>query len=679
MPALMPREDATTPTTEDILPTGVTTIDGQPSATSTSSPHDPLLAIMPKFIYSMPAQIVVDGINLSLVSILAIQLVFTAQYHFPLSRKNYLLQLVSVLMLLITVAVHLHIVLSKLSQQSHVWPYMFSYIGVQIPPQDGSWTLVQEGFYLLMRAMSTSLVHLTHIQFLTLLFPSALEARLILWMLGPLALVASGMEFTALSSENDVKTSDLGDAIRNICNSALFLLYTSALLIWGVLVNRGRAWRTDGGTAAFGGGAVGLAIINTSISFVEIAYDRLWWLPDICWTLTIWQSWLGFWWWVGSGMGIGEVEDRAERQERRRKREAKLERKRIREERNRHKTLLGSSGASAAVAAASNSLSGNSDAFFSKMRRLKVVLIGEGRMETSSLNRRSKSSRTTDVDVGQPGEERIELDRLNEGQDAERMNHLTSIAVDNGELEGNHEEGRTVAASSSDTQPTTSGAATSTTGWFNSMTGFFAEHQPGFVRTRMRRLRMAHEAAAQKAATEQSVLRDQVLNRQSASQAPGLRTMMSGNRASQPVPTNDLIFGSNNNNNNDDDKDGQDNSTTLMHSLTTDSSSTSEHLLSVSALGKERQSSTTSNPSFQSDSILRNPVTVAPLTGAGGAHQENEWVDDEADQLAEASIREEIPTTVNDEGDSLSAREMSSWSWRGGLRTLRRRDHTKYD
>lgn len=313
------------------LPTGVSRLDGQPTPTSSSQPHDPLLAIMPDFAFSMPAQIVANGINIALVTVLAIHLLFTAQYHYPLSSRNYVLQAVSTFMLLISLSVQLDIVLKKLNHQSHTWPYMFAYIGVQTPPQDGSWSTVQEAFFLLMRACTTALAHvsvayfaswradeagnrahwllshsfvlqLTHIQFLTLLFPSALEARLILWMLGPLALAASGMEFTALSSSDDVKTSDLGDAIRNICNSTLTLLYTSALLIWGLLVNRRRAWRTDGGTAAFGGGSVGLAIINTAISFVEIAFDRVWWLPDMCWTLTIWQSWLGFWWWVGSGM-----------------------------------------------------------------------------------------------------------------------------------------------------------------------------------------------------------------------------------------------------------------------------------------------------------------------------------------------------------------------------------------
>jgi hypothetical protein len=36
---------------------------------------------------------------------------------------------------------------------------MFAYIGVQIPPQDGSWTTVQEAFFLLMRACTTALAH----------------------------------------------------------------------------------------------------------------------------------------------------------------------------------------------------------------------------------------------------------------------------------------------------------------------------------------------------------------------------------------------------------------------------------------------------------------------------------------------------------------------------------------
>ncbi|PWN43896.1 hypothetical protein IE81DRAFT_329096 [Ceraceosorus guamensis] len=510
------------------LPTGVSRMEGQPTPTSPGQPHDPLLAIMPDFAFSMPAQIVANGINLALVTILGIHLLFTAQYHYPLSSRNYLLQAVSTAMLLISLSVQLNIVLRKLHHQSHTWPYMFAYIGVQIPPQDGTWTTVQEAFFLLMRACTTALAHLTHIQFLTLLFPSALEARLILWMLGPLALAASGMEFTALSSSDDVKTSDLGDAIRNICNSTLTLLYTSALLIWGLLVNRRRAWRTDGGTAAFGGGSVGLAIINTAISFVEIAFDRVWWLPDMCWTLTIWQSWLGFWWWVGSGMGIGEVEDRVERQERLRKREERIKRKRDREERHRRKAEAAAATAAANGTEAGSGADGDT-ALMGHVRRFKDKMVGE----TNARLRRPHHGSSSE-----PNEE-IELEGVsgNEARNAAERRHSPEADLRGVEV---HDEARngppgtvvgsnnpaddalTTAGSSSDTHPT----STSAPGWFQPLGQALISYTPSWITRRYNRLRRAHEVAARRAATEQSVLRDQMLHASRSTNGPGLRHMM---------------------------------------------------------------------------------------------------------------------------------------------------------
>lgn len=603
---------------------GATTVDSQPTpTTSTSSNHDPLLAIMPKFVFSMPAQVIVDGINLSLVAVLSVQLLFTAQYHFPFSRKNYCLQLASVTMLMINVAVHLNSLLDRLHRQSHQWPYMFAYIGVQIPPQDGTWSVAQQALYLLMRAISIALVHLTHIQFLTLLFPSALEARLILWMLGPLALVASGMEFTALASENDYKTSDLGDSIRNICNSALFMLYTSALLIWGVFVNRRRAWRTDGGTAAFGGGAVGLAIITTTISFIEIAYDRLWWLPDLCWTLTIWQSWLGFWWWVGSGMGIGEVEDRVERQDRKVRKEEKLRRRQERENRHRQKALLSVGGAGAAVAAASGTLSEHSDAMLGGMRRLKDRLRGDPKDGQSVLSRRNRRR----VQEG----EAIEMDQL-DGREEEIG--LTSVAVE-GEVARQGDEAHDTAASSSDTQPTTSGAATSTHGWMQSMSDYLSAHQPKFIERRIRRLRQAHVAAAEKAATEQSARREQVLNRNSTPQAPGLRTMINNRTPAIATPNLDNT-----------------NTDTIDSSL---ESMSSERHIAIPLSPREQLSS--------SESIgVQRTLSLA-------AQHDDDWVDDETEARA-GSDQEDVDTP---------SRGTPSWSWRGGLQSLRMRDSTRYD
>jgi hypothetical protein len=81
-----------------------------------------------------------------------------------------------------------------------------------------------------------------------------------------------------------------------------------ALVIWGFFVNRRRAWRTDGGTAAFGFGAMVLAAISTSGNFVAVAEDGIDWLQHLLFAAILWQTWLGWWWWVGSGMGIGEVE-----------------------------------------------------------------------------------------------------------------------------------------------------------------------------------------------------------------------------------------------------------------------------------------------------------------------------------------------------------------------------------
>ena len=149
-----------------------------------------------------------------------------------------------------------------------------------------------------------------YIQFLMLIFPSKLERSLIFWMLGPMALVQAGMFFADFARFNDFKTIDLADALVNICDASLALLYTSGLLIWGGFVNWRRAWRTDGSTAAFGISVLVVAVCKTVVSFVHIAYDRAYWIRLLSATFTNWQCWLGFWWWVSAGMGIGEYEDR---------------------------------------------------------------------------------------------------------------------------------------------------------------------------------------------------------------------------------------------------------------------------------------------------------------------------------------------------------------------------------
>lgn len=177
-------------------------------------------------------------------------------------------------------------------------------------------------------------IQITHIQFLTLLFPSGLERRLIFTLLGPLAIVASVMQLLPLRDPENKQLVDISTAVQNVCNATLSLLFTGALFIWGLLVNRTQAWRTDGGTAAFGAGALMLALASTAITFVYIpSKDQYAWMPGLMWAVILWQSFLGWWWWVGSGMGVGEVEELLRREEkRRRRRRLKLAKRKERKE-----------------------------------------------------------------------------------------------------------------------------------------------------------------------------------------------------------------------------------------------------------------------------------------------------------------------------------------------------------
>ncbi|CAE6435639.1 unnamed protein product [Rhizoctonia solani] len=298
------------------------------SSTSNSSlptfPNDPYLQYQPSFAYSLPIQILITGIVFTLVLVLFIHLLFTVQYHWPLARLNYILQLCGVVTLLIWLSATLIVVLKHAHERSKGWPYMLDYVAVDIP--SSQWTDTQEAWWLVMESTTSGLVHITHIQFLTLLYPSGIEARLIFLLLGPLAIASSGMVFTSMNSAAEVR--DLGDAVRNVCNSALSLLFTAALLAWGFVIHRTPAWRTDGGTAAFGIGAIILAVLSTVSNFLQIFLNRrIHWLLSLTWAIVLWQSFLGWWWWVGSGEGINEVEDMLERERRRRRKRAKKRKK----------------------------------------------------------------------------------------------------------------------------------------------------------------------------------------------------------------------------------------------------------------------------------------------------------------------------------------------------------------
>jgi hypothetical protein len=104
---------------------------------------------------------------LTLVAVLFIHLIFTAQYHWPLAPVNYVLQISGVSTLLISLVATLHVVLSATQRESAKWPYMLSYIAVNVPPLEDAippdnvhdrWSVAEKATWLVMNASTSGLI-----------------------------------------------------------------------------------------------------------------------------------------------------------------------------------------------------------------------------------------------------------------------------------------------------------------------------------------------------------------------------------------------------------------------------------------------------------------------------------------------------------------------------------------
>ena len=303
---------------------------------------NPYLDYRPVFARSLPVQILLTGITATLVTILLVQLIFSAPSHLRIARTNFVLQVSAALSLLAWEISSLILILNASAEQSQRWPFMLDYIAIDFPPlidpqKRGRWSTAGLVSWLSLNAMVSVLTQvchslsvltiietdlfskLTHIQFLALMYPSRIEGQFIFFLLGPLAVVAALAQFAPLHP--NLRFVDTANAVRNVCNATLTILFAIFLAIWGFIVNRKDAWRTDGGTAIFGAGAILLAIASTAITIAYIpSRDQFEWVPGLTGAIVLWQTFLGWWWWVGSGMGMGEVDEWLKRAEKRRKR-----------------------------------------------------------------------------------------------------------------------------------------------------------------------------------------------------------------------------------------------------------------------------------------------------------------------------------------------------------------------
>lgn len=131
------------------------------NSSDTGYPNDPILEYRPNFARSLPVQILVTGVVLTLVAVLLIHLIFTYQYHWTLAQVNYILQLSGVSTLLISLVATLHVVLAQSVAESMQWPYMLSYIAVDTPPledDNSSWNTIEQATWLVMNATTAGFI-----------------------------------------------------------------------------------------------------------------------------------------------------------------------------------------------------------------------------------------------------------------------------------------------------------------------------------------------------------------------------------------------------------------------------------------------------------------------------------------------------------------------------------------
>lgn len=120
---------------------------------------DPYLAYRPSFTYSLPVQVLIQGTTLTLLTVLLIHILFTTQYHFPLSKFNYLLQLSGILLVLGSIIGSIVVVMAAQERSSTHWPYMLDYVSVNTPPP--TWSKQQRGAWFFLQSLCNGMVHVS--------------------------------------------------------------------------------------------------------------------------------------------------------------------------------------------------------------------------------------------------------------------------------------------------------------------------------------------------------------------------------------------------------------------------------------------------------------------------------------------------------------------------------------
>lgn len=156
------------------------TLESLPEYHNHSYPSNPYLRYRPDFSRSLPTQILVTTVTLTLLGVLAVQLAFTAQYHWKLARTNFVLQAAALIALLAGSIASLMTIVDACIVQSKEWPYMLNYLAVDLPPltlqtlKNGTWSRSSVIGWQLANALWSVLIQVCRTQNATLCYSSYL-------------------------------------------------------------------------------------------------------------------------------------------------------------------------------------------------------------------------------------------------------------------------------------------------------------------------------------------------------------------------------------------------------------------------------------------------------------------------------------------------------------------------
>jgi hypothetical protein len=131
-------------------------------------PTNPYLTYRPIFARSLPIQVLVTGITLTLVSVLLIQLLFSAPSHVRIAPTNFFLQASAALSVLAWEIASLTLILNTSREQSQKWPFMLDYVAIDFPPLNdprthGTWSTGGLAAWLFMNAIVSALTQVCHL------------------------------------------------------------------------------------------------------------------------------------------------------------------------------------------------------------------------------------------------------------------------------------------------------------------------------------------------------------------------------------------------------------------------------------------------------------------------------------------------------------------------------------